>query len=365
LALRGHEVHVITSTPGRSRRADDRGVKVTYLRQLSHPLLYRYSPVLRQLAFATQATRVLFGVMPQVAHFMTYTNIPWIPLIRRHLKLPYLFQAIVRQDRFPRTGWIRLFNQAVLHADRVVALTPGHAKALSKQFGVPCGVLPPPVDTHHFRPVAPRDIEHPQVLFTADLADPWKGGTLLLRAWNRVHREHPRARLVLAGPSGLAGWTGRLYPNTMLGRFDLVRSQAARDAIEIRGTGALSSLPEWYSKASVTVLPSIEEGFGLVLTESLACGTPVVGSAYAGPGEIITNPEIGATVDLADESDLVSASRAEELAESILTAIELSRRPGIEDRCRAWAEQWSLDLIGPKYESLLHDIAAGRAEAEA
>jgi glycosyltransferase involved in cell wall biosynthesis len=151
----------------------------------------------------------------------------------------------------------------------------------------------------------------------------------------------------------------------MLGRFDLVRSQAARDAIEIRGTGALSSLPEWYSKASVTVLPSIEEGFGLVLTESLACGTPVVGSAYAGPGEIITNPEIGATVDLADESDLVSASRAEELAESILTAIELSRRPGIEDRCRAWAEQWSLDLIGPKYESLLHDIAAGRAEAEA
>lgn len=361
LASRGHEVHVITSTPGRSRRSDDRGVKVTYLRQLSHPLLYRYSPVLRQLAFATRATRVLFGVRPQVAHFMTYSSIPWVPLMRRGLNLPYVFEAIVRQDRFPRTRWTKLFDQTIKHADRVLALTPGGAEALTQKFGVPCGVLPPPVDTAHFRRCAARDREHPTVLFTADMADSWKGGTLLLRAWNRVHRHCPRAKLVLAGPFGLAGWTGRLYPNTMLARFDLVRSQQARDAIEIRGTGSVSSLPRWYSQASVTVLPAIEEGFGLVLTESLACGTPVVGSSHCGPGEVITNPEIGVTVDLADQSDLVSATRADELADAILTAIELSRRPGIETRCRDWAAQWSLDVIGPQYESLLEEIASVRS----
>jgi glycosyltransferase involved in cell wall biosynthesis len=363
LASRGHEVHVIASTPGHSRRADDRGVKVTYIRQLSHPLLYRYSPVLRQLAYATRATRVLLGLKVQVAHFMTYSNIPWVPLLRRGLDLPYLFQAIVRRDRSPRNGWTTLFNQTILHADRVVALTRGGAEALSKEFNVPCGVLPPPVDTSHFRRCARRESEHPEVLFTADLADAWKGGTLLLRAWNRVHRECPRARLVLAGPFGVAGVGGRLYPNTMLTSFDLVKSPAARDAIEIRGTGALSSLPEWYSKASVTVLPSIHEGFGLVLTESLACGTPVVGSSRCGPGEIITNPEIGATVDLADQSDLESATRADELADAILTAIELSRRPGIEHRCRAWAAQWSLDVVGPEYESLLESVASRRAGA--
>ena len=111
LAGRGHEVHVITSTPGRARHALDGRVQVTYLSQLSHPLLYEYAPVARQLSYALQVSRVLVDLKADVAHFLSYSNIPWVPLLRRALDLPYLFQAIVLKDRFPRTRWAPLFNQ--------------------------------------------------------------------------------------------------------------------------------------------------------------------------------------------------------------------------------------------------------------
>jgi hypothetical protein len=43
---------------------------------------------------------------------------------------------------------------------------------------------------------------------------------------------------------------------------------------------------------------------------------------------------------------------ADGLAEAIYRALELSRSPGIRERCRAHAEPFSADALGPKIESL-------------
>jgi len=361
LALRGHDVHVITSTPGRPRVAFDGKVKVTYVRQFSHPLVYGYLPRLRRLAFAAEATRVLAAERADVAHLWNY-SMPWAPVTRRWLDLPYVFQVGLRGSRLPsgqsRRPLRRFGTMDIRHADRVVALTPGGAAEVQSKFDIACGVLAPPVDMRLFRPVAPRR-DRPEVLFTSDLADPLKGGRLLLRAWNVIHRECPEAVLVLAGPYGLAGYSQLPIAMAELAVRELVRA-SSRDSIELRGPGAIEALPAWYSQASVTVLPSIGEAFGMVLTESLACGTPVVASSGEGPGEIVTNPDIGRTVNVLTRDDLESDRGATELAEAILSTIELSRAPGIVARCREWASRWSLDKIGIEEERLLLEVLDGR-----
>jgi phosphatidylinositol alpha-mannosyltransferase len=360
LARQGHDVEIITSAPGRPRTVYEDDVKVTYLRQINHPLLYQYLPRSRIATYGVDASRHLVGQRPDVAHLMSFSSINFAPALRRWLDMPFAFHVIMT-NHYWDTRYLRfVFSKLVRSADIVFALTQGGAEEITTEYGVPCEVLPPPVDTDHFRPSGQRDHDRPIVLYPADLADVRKGAMLLFKAWNRVHAECPSAVLALAGPVGMAGYS-QDRGEKVLRQLAYVRDPRARAQIEFWGPGDAEGLPRWYSEAAVTVLPSVEEAFGMVLVESLACGTPVVGSAYNGPGEIITDPRVGATIGLHHWSDLGNDKFVDELADSILTAIDLSRQPNTADVCRTHANQWSLECVGARAEAMLTSIAgAGR-----
>jgi glycosyltransferase involved in cell wall biosynthesis len=365
LAGRGHQVDIITSKPGRPRTVLDRGVRVIYLTQLSHPIVFRHMPLMKLHAFGLEATRLLVRNRYDAAHLMSFSGVSAAPFLRRWLALPYLFHLIVREHiwtgRFERF----IFQQLIRNADRVATLTPGWATQVSAQYNVRAEALPPPVDMSVFRPRGERDLHHPQVLFPGDLGDPRKGGALLLRAWDEIHRRCPEATLALAGPFGLAGFNEKELAHSVMGQLAVVRSPAARAAIELRGPGAVGQLPQWYAQAAVTVLPSFDEAFGMVVTESLASGTPVVCSSDAGPGEIVTSPDIGATVPIREYLDLYSPKLAHQLADAVLSAIDLARRPGAAERCRAWVEPWSLERVGARAERLYEELAGRGARSAA
>jgi glycosyltransferase involved in cell wall biosynthesis len=291
-------------------------------------------------------------------HLWSYSGVIAAPLLQSVWRLPYLFHVIMLNHYWPGRVDRLLFRWLLRRAGRVASLTPKGAEAIQEVHGVNAEAISPPVDMAIFRPRGPKDHRQPKVLFTGDLGDPRKGGALLLRAWDEIHRRCPEAVLVLAGPFGLSGWHPEHAGVYTLTQMKHIRSESARAAIEIRGPGSLEDLPRWYAEASVTVLPSVEEAFGMVITESLASGTPVVASSEGGPGEIIQNSEIGATVPIREYTDLLSTRCAHELADAVLYAIELSRKPGTADRCREWAEQWSLDRIGMRVEAILKDLAS-------
>ena len=96
----------------------------------------------------------------------------------------------------------------------------------------------------------------------------------------------------------------------------------------------------------------------MVVTESLAAGTPVVCSAHGGPGEIVTDPRIGLTVPIKTYFDLLSESASRQLADAVVGAIELARQPGTSEACREWVEPWSLERVGSKLEAMLEEMAA-------
>lgn len=70
------------------------------------------------------------------------------------------------------------------------------------------------------------------------------------------------------------------------------------------GRGALERL---YAQADVFCLPSLEEGFGLVLLEAMARGLPVVASDVTGASELIDGDDVGLIVQPGDTGALVAA----------------------------------------------------------
>jgi len=143
-------------------------------------------------------------------------------------------------------------------------------------------LLPYGVDLHAFRRTRPRDAEF-RVLFVGALSAQ-KGLPYLLEGFARARL--PNARLVLVGVAELE--TRSLLARTPFANFELT------------GPVGRSRVVEEMSRASVLVLPSIHDGFGLVIGEALACGCPVIATTHTGGSELVSDGREGFIVPLRD-----------------------------------------------------------------
>jgi glycosyltransferase involved in cell wall biosynthesis len=138
-------------------------------------------------------------------------------------------------------------------------------------------VVPNGVESRYFgaRPLAPDvlaglGISGPYVL-TAGGASERKNLGALADAWPRVHAARPGTTLVLAGPP---------HPR----RTELFGSLPG---VRLVGRVADELLPGLYAAASVVVVPSLVEGFGLPALEGMATGVPVVAADRSSLPEVV------------------------------------------------------------------------------
>lgn len=231
----------------------------------------------------------------------------------------------------------RLFTSAVLRSAAVTALSTAAAGAVEELTGRTAVVLPPGLRAPRFPVRAEPRTGPPRLLFPADAADPRKGLGTLLAALDLLLQRRPDARLLVAGPgdpsAALAETTGRV-----------------RAATDVLGVGPLEDVPVRYREATVTVLPSRYEAFGLVLVESLASGTPAVALAEGGPAEVLDDPSVGRAVPPGD----IAA-----LARALDEAVALAAEPGTAQRCADHARRWHWDRVGPQHEALYARAISG------
>lgn len=227
------------------------------------------------------------------------------------------------------------FRIAVGGASRLHCLSEFARARLELDMGLHAEVMRPGVDTRRYE--GPRAGGEPVVLCAAAPGDPRKRIDLLVAAFPDVLTRVPEARLVLASQD----------PGTATTLLDALPA-TARQRASVVASPSLDELAELYRSAAVSVLPSIDEAFGLVLVESLAAGTPVVASDRGAASEIISTAAVGR---------LFPHDERKPLADAIVETIELSADPSTAAACRSHSAYWDWSTVGPElveiYDALL------------
>ncbi|GGS55176.1 glycosyl transferase family 1 [Planobispora rosea] len=171
---------------------------------------------------------------------------------------------------------------------------------------------------------------------------PRKGQDTLIRAWPRVLRAVPGARLLLVG--------GGPYRRRL---ERLVASLGLRSSIVLTGPVDGADLPRYFALGDVFAMPcrtrlgGIDvEGLGIVYLEASASGLPVLAGSSGGAPDAVLPGETGLVVDGASP-DAVADALVELLGDP-------ARARAMGARGRAWAaREWSWERVAARFTELL------------
>ena len=286
-------------------------------------------------AFRTLAQRLRAGRRFDVVHDVQCLG--WGLLGIRALGLPVVAtvhhpltvdrRASFRRDRSVREALgtaefhpVGMQGFVARRLDRVITSSRASARQIQRDFDVAADrlrMLGNGVDTELFRPDPAVGREPATLLCVGRSSDPNKGVGVLIEALAKlppevrlelVDEDHPlhegRRRAAALGIGERLRVTGRLDPTELVRR---------------------------YRSATLVVVPSLYEGFGLPAVEAMACGTPVVAAAAGALSEVLAACGGGLLVPRGD---------AEALAKGIATLLEqpaARARLGAEARPRVEA----------------------------
>lgn len=145
-------------------------------------------------------------------------------------------------------------------------------------------IIPYGAPTEYFQPQLKQDSIF-RALYVGRMS-PRKGVQYLLSAWKALNL--PNAELLFVGSN--------MLPENWISPYQYYYKHVA--------SVPHASLNKYYSSANVLVFPSLVEGFGLVLTEAMACGIPVITTPNTAGPDIITDGIEGFIVPIRDEAAL-------------------------------------------------------------
>ena len=214
---------------------------------------------------------------------------------------------------------IRLRGEAevIAAADRLIANTEDEARQLISGYEAApdrVTVINPGVSLSVFRPGSQAEARQRLglppggvVIMFAGRVQPLKAPDLVLHTAARMIADDPSlaSRLTIAfvgGPSG----AGRADPD---GLTELAARLGLAGLVRLEPPCPQPDLANWYRAATLVMVPSYSESFGLVALEAQACGTPVVAAAVGGLRTAVRDGMSGVLVDSRDPARYARAVR--------------------------------------------------------
>lgn len=190
----------------------------------------------------------------------------------------------------------RAEQRALAQADAVFAESEYTRRLVEGKTRPGALVLGPPgVDADFFRPPVAPSLGGP-ITCVGRLRDSRKNVRLLLQAYALLSKRMKMPPLHLVGRGGITS-TDRQF----------IQEAGISDGVRVFNDVSMEELRELYRMSSLFVLPSNEEGLGIVILEAMACGLPVISTDCGGPATAIVAGETGLLTAVGDAESLAEA----------------------------------------------------------
>ena len=208
--------------------------------------------------------------------------------------IPGFLRTVHHVDDFANPELALLQDRSIVMAERCFVVSRLWQERLRERFGIAARVVPSGVDGKRFTPVSRArrialrgklQLGPGPIFLTVGGIEARKNTVATLEAFALVRAHLPAARLIVAGGASV------FEHDTYRDAFEARRAElglSENDSVFVTGVISDAEIVALMQAADALVSPSLVEGFGLVLLETLACGTPVVASALAPFTEFLT-----------------------------------------------------------------------------
>ena len=326
LAKRGHQVHVITSLDeGLPTLSEENGF---YIHRIEPPSV----PLFGIIIFWMRMFNIVHKINPDVVHSQSLSfGVPSLA-IKKIQEIPYIIWGR-GSDVYLPDRVIRLTIGSILrNADMSLALTYEMKSKMQKRCIKDVEVISNGINLEMYENIWEKDENRVEntIIFVGRL-HPVKGVHYLIKAMDKVRGTIPNARLIIVGDGEERLRLENQVEELNLNGYVTFMGQLRRDMI-----------PTTLRMAQIFILPSLSEGFPVVLLEAMASGLPIITTNVGGIPEIIEDEMNGY---------LVCPKDHDQLADRIITLLQNdSLRQSISYNNLKKARSFSWNNVSEKVE---------------
>jgi glycosyltransferase involved in cell wall biosynthesis len=193
-------------------------------------------------------------------------------------------------------SFIRMQMKVARKFSHIVTVSEFTKKDIAKEFSLDENifrVVHNGINNEYFYPVQNGPRPENSIIVTNSADTPLKGLNFLLEAVAQIRQKQPVKLTVIGQPK----------KNGII--ENLVAKLGVSDFVHFTGRIANEEFADYYAKATVAVVPSLYEGFGIPAAEAMACGVPLITTSGGALPEVVGNA--GMIVPPADTSALTKA----------------------------------------------------------
>ena len=272
------------------------------------PNIWFHQPIVPQIGWgrtafigcAWSARRLIKSLKPDIVHgqgterdcgvsMMLAPQLPKLLTIHGHMARI----AEITHARFPSYYWLatHLERAAIRRANGVIALTH-YTQSRIANSAKNTWIQPNAVDTEFFQV---ENRPEPRLALCVAGINPWKRQVELIEALQRLEPTS-RPRLVFLGNASDSEYGLKFQ--------QLIKANATW--CEHHGHIGREELRAWLARASILILPSIEDNCPMVILEAMAAGVPTAAARIGGIPDLIQEGLNGVLFDPRDADDMAA-----------------------------------------------------------